>query len=222
MFNKMAINFDPIEGISVVSGEGVLETKKFIEFDDLKDIFMSNVSMETGLLPKGCQYFLRENGKTAIILEQPAMIRTLLYRYGRNVGEYQIPTPNVIFGLVFEAGTLRNSYCAVSKMPIMGLDTEIFRFPLGNVYRDARICWGNASIPAIRGIWQASDIPSIFFEAPFNGDLSHDANLSGSDINEYFTQLNGQEFYPISHLKVCDLATFSDLIDRVKRDVGAR
>lgn len=216
----VGVFFDPVEGVYMTEGDGPLQTKKYLEMEDVRDIFMSNLSLDTGLLPKGCQYYLRQDGKTIVIIEQEPRIRRILYRRGGAITQYDVPTPNTIFGLLFEGGTLRNSYCAVSKFPITTLNTEVFRFPLGNVYQDARICWGNAQIAAIRNIAEASEIPSIFFEAPFNGDLSSDANSFSNDLKTFLVDLNGKEHFPFGTLVTCGMNTLNDMINRLKRDAG--
>lgn len=220
MLNKMNITICPIEGVYVTEGEGALQTKKFLEMDDLRDIFTSNVQLETGILPKGCLYYLKQDGKTILLIAQEARIRRILYRRGGSIQEYNIPTPAVVFGLVMEAGTLVQSYCAASNFPIASNESQLFRFPFGNVYGDARICWGNADIEPIRQLSHAAEIPNIFFEAPFNGDLSGDANSSGLGLSEYFQDLNGQEAYPTNHLVSCDISSVAEMIRRCKRSVG--
>lgn len=216
----IGIYLDPTEGIYVLEGNGPVQTKKYLELDDLRDIFVQNISLETGILPKGCQYYLRQDGKTIVILELAPASRRILYRSGGRITDFDIPCPNTVFGLLFEGGTLRNSYCAVSKLPITGTNSELFRFPFGNVYGDARICWGNAQIPAIRNTAEASGIPVEFFEAPFNGDLSGDANGYDGDLREFFNHLNRKEHFPVNTLVTCGMRTLQDMITRLKRDAG--
>lgn len=212
--------FDPIEGVYMTEGDGPLQTKKYLEMEDVRDIFMSNLHLDTGLLPKGCQYYLRQDGKTLVILEQEPRIRRILFRNHGTIREFDVPTPNTIFGLLFEGGTLRSSICAVSKFPITSMNTEVFRFPLGNVYQDSRICWGNAQIASIRNIAEASEIPSIFFEAPFNGDLSSDANSFSGHLDAFLSDLHGKEHFPFGTLVECQVKTLNDMINRLKRDAG--
>lgn len=216
----VGVFFDPIEGVYMVEGDGPLQTKKYLEMEDVRDIFMSNLSLDTGLLPKGCQYYLRQDGKTIVIIEQEPRIRRILYRRNRSIQEFNVPTPNTVFGFLFEGGTLRNSFCCSTKFPITNLNTEMYRFPLGNVFSDARICWGNAQISAIRNIAEASEIPSVFFEAPFNGDLSGDANSYSSDLQDFLNHLNGKEHFPFNTMVTCEIRTLDEMINKLKRSAG--
>lgn len=217
---SVSIHFDPLEGVYMLEGDGPVQTKKYLETEDLRDIFLQNVSLDTGLLPKGCQYYLKQDGHTIVILEVAATKRRILYRHGREIIEYEIPIPNLVFGLHFQGGNLRHSYCAASQMPVMDLNARIYRFPFGNVYPDARICWGNAQLPRIRQTAEASQIPFLFFEAPFNGDLSSDANSFRGDLHTYFEHLKDQNFYPANQLVDCGIDTVQSMINRLKRDAG--
>lgn len=214
---SFSIHFDPIEGIYSLEGTGVVQQKKYLDLEDVQGIFAQHAVLDTGLLPKNCIHFARIGSTVSVVLEVPATKRRVLLRRNREMHEKDIPLPNMVFGFVFTSGTLKHSFAGVTKMPVMGMSTELYRFPLGNVFEDNRICWGRTEIPRMTQIAEASQLPFLFFEAPFNGDLYRDANSSGQEILDHYNSISEMDYYPLNHLVKRGFDTIGEMVGCLKQ-----
>lgn len=217
---SISIHFDEIEGIYSLEGDGPVQNKKFLSIEDVKSLFEGSVLHETGLLPKNCIYHGVDGSKYFVIIEVPASKRPTLLRDRQNnqILSQDVPIPNLVFGFYVEGEMLRTSYCFSTQMGVTGLDTPLYHFPLGNVFDDGRICWGNADVSLLRTMFEISQLPHIFFEAPFNGDLYNNANSSGEGIVSHFNTIKELNHYPVSHLKAArQMPTVRDLLEQLRR-----
>ncbi|MNE60902.1 hypothetical protein D3C80_1560790 [compost metagenome] len=87
----------------------------------------------------------------------------------------------------------------------MNDDTNLYNFPIGNVYDDLRICWGNTRLPSISSVVQLSGIPNIFYSAPFNGDLMGNNSFrgyghNGMHIVQFLDMLTEHTYFPMDRL----------------------
>lgn len=218
--SKVTLTFDEVEGIYIEEGEGLRRSKKYVNVEDLRSILMEHMRLETGILPDFCKYYLNTDGKTIMVLQTPAKKREILYhgRGSRSVEEMTVPFPHVIFGVCLEGSTVRQVLIYASKTPIVNNDTRLARFPFGNVWEDGRVCWGNTSIPSINNINQAITVPNLFFQAPFNGDLSENAfrgYSSSNDLTNLLRSLRNEDYFDTRILH--DSITVGELIDRLAR-----
>lgn len=223
---KTTITFDTVEGITVTKTDGLSETVKNIELEDLKEVFANNIPMETGMLPKGCIYMARKETHIILLIEVTPKKHSIIYR-GRstsNANRREVPMPTLVFGLHYNQGVLNHSYCATTQLPITSMETPTFRFPLGNVYDDSRICWGNVSHNPIQQILETSEIPALFFGAPFNGDLSSGAfrhNDNTSDLGPFIAHLTTLDIFPPQYLVPNNSGSnVGSILTRLKRDAG--
>ena len=129
-----------------------------------------------------------------------------------------IPFPACIFMFVVKGGRLRTSKVVAVKQTLNTMADRVYRFPFGNTFQDARICWGYNDLPEFNKPMDAISMMALFFDAPFNGDLldTHtikplkDENVQIAEVLALIKHIEGKEKFPEDALY--DLGNFSKLI----------
>lgn len=103
----------------------------------------------------------------------PGSIRPMWF-LGRNkqAVRYTVPWPNLIFKV--NEGALSVASYKGCQRPKSG--TRLYHAPIGNVYNDARVCTGNATIPSVCGVESMSDWESVIFDTMFT-HVNHENTL---------------------------------------------
>lgn len=217
----ITIHLDPLDGLFIEEKENGRSVRKYINFEDLEEIFKRNVNLDTGILPKDCIYYSRENGNTIVVMQREPQKTEISYhkRGTSEVQKYTVPTPYSIFGFLVRERRVVESFLVASQMPILEMTTEVYRFPFGNVFNDFRICWGRTTLPTIRSPRFLAGLPNLFYAAPFNGDLSEnifrDYHYERYNLEHFFNELNGREFFPYN--KMLPAGTFGDFLYVIRR-----
>lgn len=184
---------------------------KLVDPGDLSAALAQQTRVETGLLPRNTRMYTRSEGSETVAIEFPAHIRTVFFQ-----GQpFKIPIPDTLHILHivsrdnFTTRELSGSSLFALKVPLVSMDTPVFRFPFGNVYYGGDVCWGSVRRPVYRNLYLFSAVPELFFSSNFNGDLDTgnfvpfddtDNNLPvvrGSHLMRY---LNGKEEFPVDVL----------------------
>jgi hypothetical protein len=109
-----------------------------------------------------------------------------------------IPFPACLFVFVVKGGCIRASKVAVVKQTLNTINDRVYRFPFGNTFGDARICWGYNELPKFEKPMDAISLMALFFDAPFNGDLLDTRTMNGfQDGKKHITDT----FALIKHIK---------------------
>lgn len=122
------------------------------------------------------------------------------YKVGDIVTLEHIPLPRMLFTSVL--GTFGGSYFVRSTWlhsllgPLKSPTDSLIPLPIGNVYSDNHICWGDNSFLPSDNIMFLSNIQSRFFETPFNADL--DSSDPGGDAR--FASLFGPSYFSAYNL----------------------
>lgn len=116
-----------------------------------------------------------------VIFVEPAQTRTLQWSYRGRPHTSTIDTPPLLWGLGFQRYQLFYSalFC-VDRRPMSVTDSAARGcvWPMGNVYPDGHICWGEVQVTVART--NPTGIVSQFFGSPFNMDLY----LGGTGVPE--------------------------------------
>jgi len=105
----------------------------------------------------------------------------------------------------------KTSRMYASKIPVFNDDTQLYKFPFGNVYADNRICWGEME-DEVRGhrynsVLQAGGLLERFMSSYYNRDLfsssnSHLADIDRNRLQNVFSSLvKDHTEYPVDTLK---------------------
>lgn len=221
--DKILIGIDQSEGIYVLTGDGIRQSKKYINYEDLEEIFKQNIKIDTGILPRNCIYYARQDrGYLAVLQVDPQQLDILYHgRRSSEVLKYKVPIPYVYFAYLVRDRRVVDSYCISSKYPVLEKTTQMYTFPYGNVFDDFRICWGRQVLPEIPNPRYLADLPDLFFAAPFNGDLSENRfvgfNYENNNLGHFFSDLNGRAMFP--HNKLIENCTFEDFLNKVRRSL---
>lgn len=111
-------------------------------------------------------------------------------------GALTIPIPRTVL-----MGIGSKYYLWALKGKHFNPDDMAFRAPFPNVYPDGLICWGQNTQPAAtaekaRAIW------NLFFETPFNGDLSTEKSVSNPrDVRLTLQEMGKKNAFPQADLK---------------------
>lgn len=167
-----------------------------VAIDDVVAAF-GRVPVASGLLPKNCLFWGREDGETQMAVYVPGR----RWRLQTAERTFHVPLPPLVFiGAGAPGVPGRYRVYAVKRRP-QAMPFELYRCPTPNVHPDGAVCQGNVPFPAVAGdsIEQAL---SLFLEdSLFNGDLA--ANKCQSfpdDVRQLWKQLEGGKRFPAGEL----------------------
>lgn len=212
--SKITIEIED-DQITARESNGIAEDIKYLEYKDLEDLFAKEY-VETGILPAGCKYLSKKKGLTNIIIESPAQIREVLYfdRSEKVILKFKVPTPYTYMFLQIRAKAVIKSLLCVGKGPINSMNDKVFKFPFGNVYDDLKICWGKNDLPSVETN-QVGGFISMFYNAPFNDDLSNSAFNSFSNVETFYQLLKNLDTkiqFPYQILKDSSMKTVGGIL----------
>lgn len=206
-------NSDVIVTMTAPNGRVV---EKCVSVDDLMASLASRHTMSTGLLPSNTRFFKGDQNNYVAVLESPAKLRTFslhsnaqAYEQGDRYKPRQltVPFPNCVIVFKVSGRRIRNTWVYTTANKISSMDDTLSMFPFGNVYQDSHVCWGQVNLPEINSPINLSAVLALFFDAPFNGDLTghrtwtRPAGLEiGNDFWSLVNHLDGQSSFPSTML----------------------
>lgn len=129
-----------------------------------------------GRLPQGFYDGGASDGSYEAIIKVPAGKRPFFY-FGK---EYCIPFPELVFHFHQSAGEGR-------KTKVWAADEKgkLYRYPFGNVYNDAKICWGRNVVPKVECLKDFDQLVALFFSASTNDDMYHPIHtvIDGKEVS---------------------------------------
>lgn len=229
----LVIKISPNSTEATVTVErGGLTAQKTVSIDDLAASLSANHQINTGILPKGTRYYAGSGTNFTICVEAAPRVRNIIFDYyarrqaavisGKdkdyNPSEISIPFPTCLFMFAVKGGKLRSSKVVTVKQTLNAMNDQVYRFPFGNTFQDARVCWGYNDLPKFEKPMDAVSLMALFFDAPFNGDLidTHtmvefkDGRKHIADALALIKHIEGKEKFPEEALFA--LGTFSKLI----------
>ncbi len=135
------------------------------------DYYDDVVTFDGAVLPVNCRFVRRQKGCVSILVEQPPMVRTILFQ-----GEkLRLALPYCLFAMNFQDRTSRTFYCGWRNKPMKSLEDSwnVMGFP--NMSGDFTACWGGVAIAeSLQGktvAEQCDEYVNKFWQSEFNGDL---------------------------------------------------
>ena len=166
--------------VSMVHPNGRV-SQKCISAEDLAASLARQHTMSTGIVPTGTRFFKGDRNNYFITIESPAKVRRFLLhsntqfyedREGYRPRELQIPYPNCLFSFLVSRRRIQNTWVHSTPNKLGGEGDALSRFPFGNTYEDAHVCWGQVGLPEITSPMALVGVIAMFYDAPFNGDLT--------------------------------------------------
>ena len=167
-----------------------------VAVDDVVAAF-GRVPVASGLLPRNCLFWGRENGETQMAVYVPGR----RWRLQTAERTFHVPLPPLVFAGAGAPGVPGRYRAYAVKRRTQATPFELFHCPTPNVHPDGGVCQGSAPFPAVTGdtIQQALN---LFLEGSlFNGDLA--ANKCRSfpdDVRQLWQQLEGAKRFPAGEL----------------------
>lgn len=91
----------------------------------------------------------------------------------------------LLFYIVVDREKILKSYVYVLKDTSISNEMQIYKYPFGNVSRDGHICFGNNSLPLIKGPKDLEQVISIFFASSSNDDYFRN---SDKVLEKYYSE----------------------------------
>lgn len=168
--------------VSICGPDGVTR-EKCISVEDLTANLARRNVMTTGLLPSNCRMFKGDRNNYTIVLESPAKVRRFqlyvsqrAYEEGENnysPENLMVPFPYTLFFFSVNNRRVCNTMVYSLDRKLGTEEDALFYFPYGNVYDNGRVCWGRVELPEIGSPMALAGLVGLFFDAPFNGDLTN-------------------------------------------------
>lgn len=79
----------------------------------------------------------------------------------------------------------------------------LFRYPLGNVSKEGRVCWGRNKLPDIHSLKELEEAMILFIQSPCNSDYftgTEYCGHKGITLRELFEKLKDEKVYPDDYL----------------------
>lgn len=175
-------------------------TDNYIKYSKFMDALNINTEFTSGLLPPGTVFYAVSRGDEIIAIEVPKHRRKIkvLHPYGYNfhasevtdllkfneshtrdsiVSEVPVRLPSLLFIFRLRTNTTFRSEVYALSEPLTSLDQRLYTFPLGNVYSDGTICWGDVPIATANNTLSLGSAPYLFLDSKFNEDLDRGKDL---------------------------------------------
>ena len=163
-----------------------------VAVDDVVAAF-GRVPVASGLLPRNCLFWGRENGETQMAVYVPGR----RWRLQTAERTFHVPLPPLVFiGAGAPGAPGRYRAYAVKRRP-QAMPFELFHCPTPNVHPDGAICQGNAPFPAVAGE-TIEEALSLFLEGSrFNADLASGKCRSfPEDVRALWAELDEAKGFP--------------------------
>jgi len=110
---------------------------------------------------------------------------------------YLVPYPNTLYIYQVSKGVVVSKHCFAVKTTNITDDTELFRFPFGNVGRDGGMCYGNIRLPDCTELSAIDEVVELFLSGDVNDDLYGNNNTT-KDCKQYelLQSLAGKKKFP--------------------------
>lgn len=150
---------------TVIDDDGV-HHQKILQIDDYLQLwkgssYIKQESMDIGIMPRSLvdlKYGDSENYSATLVF--PKKKRQYSVAGGK---VYNIPYPTMLYMVKIADGRFLSSQLFAIKGDgeILSNDTELYRYPFGNVSASGSICYGNAAHSVIKSI---SEVENLFYD----------------------------------------------------------
>jgi len=170
-------------------------TTHMVSARDVIMAMLSEVPLNSGILPKGALWWSQSREGVEVGLWQPAKIWNLALQQGINEPprRFKIPMPGLIF--VCSPAKAPKVYAAKKKPKTLG--SKIFHAPLFNLFKSGKSCPGTHKYPL-----NVLEIPKSFMISFFTNtaDVSNRSKLYPYSLLDLWNALEMETRYPLDDL----------------------
>jgi len=191
--------------VFVETKSGPVRHKKEITPRRLAQLFLDSLAdsvsrsraydYETPVLPRNTVAFKASEDMTrfaAALFVEASVRKTVFYS-----DTYEIPHPDYLFLFKVAKGRVADTWVFAVRTSLIEPDTQLYRFPFGNVYPEGRVCWGQNALPEIKEPLRLEMLPFLFLDSPYNGDMYDGEN----PFRVYLEELSKMPVFPAKTLK---------------------
>lgn len=192
---------------------------KKLSINTILKIFKNNQKFDSGILGPNIYRIIKTNKLTFVSVFITEQIRNIIYETGdceyndEGMENFNILIPNTLFILKFNTSKnqLIEEYVYAVKEKQLTHNSNLYFLPFGNVYRDGKICSGDASTFINITPSTSNRIINAFYSSPFNYDL--DGDQSSYD---YMKSLSKIKRFSYNALKKID--TYENIILKLTKN----
>jgi len=174
------------EAVVITTRNGTSK-RKTVATEDLVASIAGTMKMSTGLLPFGTKFYTGSKSEYRIGIEIPGIVRHTSFSLP-NIGKFEkrIPFPSTLFLFHVQGDRIQQSKLYSCKPPVATDYTQLYWFPLGNVFNSGQICWGSVKHRDIKisSPMMLDSVVNRFFSSVFSGHLVHGTQAFNPPTNE--------------------------------------
>ncbi len=174
--------------------DGVM-TSKVVSARELTMALLSDVNLNSGLLPENTLFWSQTKNGVRLGLWRPPQVTkvALMLEAFKQPRRFKLPMPGLVF--ICEPGRPPAVYAA-KRRPVNKKDM-LYHAPVFNVYAAGNSCEGTHKYPN-----KISDIPDSFFRSFFTkaADPRGRSKKYPQDLLKLWEELDGQDKYPLDDL----------------------
>lgn len=191
---RVRLDFYQDNTILYVLEKGIITTRR-VSARELSLAILSEVQLNSGLLPKSTLWWKQDKTGVQIALWRPPKVWPVALQENpfQPARRFRLPMPGLIF--ICSAGQAPQVFAAKKRPQSLG--DFIYHAPLFNVYQDGRTCAGTVKYPQ-----DMEKIPEAFFASFF----SEAANFTGrskkypKELLKLWEEIDGKTRYPLDDL----------------------
>ena len=128
---------------------------------------------------------------------------------------YVVPFPALMFIFCIATGRINVSKVVALDTDVPQEDSIVYHYPLGNVYDDGKICWGNIALPGISNPLELPKAVSAFFASETNNDLYE--VVDGRQQRQLLEELSNADTFPKRYLRKNEqIGLLSDFLKEIR------
>jgi hypothetical protein len=183
---------------------------KYLSLNDLASMLSKDIKLDTGTLSLGgsnyigVRKYVKKGSVEIILLECSPGMRDLKYRMydreGDNRERRTVNTfvPTCLMAVVVENNRFKDSLLFSAKLPVVSNTVPLYKFPMGNMHADSRICWGENNLRDIGA--DKFKLLTTFLESEFNDDLGfYHGGQRGNNRSDWLDYIDGKTALENSH-----------------------
>lgn len=201
---------------------------KNIAMGSLAKALNNDAEFDTGFLSIygrnyiGVKRLIKIGDRELIFVEASPANRDVSFGYNSDDNRQfnSVRFPGLLMGIVCDVSNSGAYHVKAMKLyatrnPLMSDQDRLYRYPFGNVYDDAGICWGSVNDKnKVRNVSQAASLLPAFIESQMNSDL-YPGHRSYGSLADQLESLQDASDYDYDSLRSANM-NFRDLVSMFK------
>lgn len=179
--------------------EKILPLEKYLAVLGDCTLLKSNEKVHVGRVPSG-YYDARVSADAPDTFNAVLVYKEQKRAMAYGGKHWVVPFPALAFLFKVRKGILESGYAYALATDEPEDQTELFRYPFGNVSRDGKICFGNIKFPKLEKLSDADIVSDEFFMGETNGDYFTGKNAVAYNQAEMLSRLKKEEHFPLEWL----------------------